>query len=319
MRVLVTGATGFVGEFLCPLLAKRGHQVTAAVRNIPDTAIKGAVRTVAVGDIGPDTDWSRAVCDIDAIIHLAARTHVMNDRSADPEALYHAVNVDGTMRLAQAAADHGVQRFVYLSSVKALAERSGVRALSESISPAPEDVYGRTKLKAEKALLDMVPGTGMRVTILRLPLIYGPGAKANLLSLIKACDRRLPLPLGLIKNKRSLIYLGNLADAMIRVLEADGLSGELFLVSDGDAISTPELVRRISRALGKSPRLIPIPVLILRLAGVLTGKSDVIDRLTGSLEIDDSKIRQRLGWTPPFNMLQGLEQTAAWFNDQESR
>jgi len=319
MRVLVTGATGFVGRFLCPLLAKRGHQVTAAVRTMPDKAVEGAVRTIAIGTINTDTDWSDALDNIEAVIHLAARTHVMNDRAVDPEALYHEVNVGGTTRLAQAALDRGVQRLLYLSSVKALAERSGGQALNETLTPAPEDAYGRTKLAAEKVLLDIADGTDMRVTILRPPLIYGPGAKANLLSLIKACDKRLPLPLGLVSNKRSLVFLGNLADALICVLETESLSAETFLVSDGEAISTPELVRRISHALGRSPRLVPVPVWMLRLAGSLTEKSDTIDRLTGSLEIDDSKIHQQLDWTPPFSMLQGLEQTAAWFNDQENR
>ena len=319
MRVLVTGATGFVGRYLCPLLTERGHQVTAAVREVPVVAISGANRTVAVGGIGPDTDWSEALDGIEGIIHLAARTHVMKDRATDPEGLYRDVNVGGTTGLAAAAINYGILRFVYLSSVKALAERSGKQTLNESMSPAPEDAYGRTKLEAEKALLAIARGTDMKAVILRPPLIYGPGVKANLLKLLKACDKRLPLPLKLIKNKRSLIYLGNLADALICVLEADGLSVETFLVSDGEAVSTPELVRRISDALGRSPRLAPVPVWVLQLAGALTGKTDIIERLTGSLEIDDSNIREQLGWTPPFSMLQGLAQTAAWFNDQESR
>ncbi len=319
MRVLVTGATGFVGRFLCPMLAARGHQVTAAVRQLPDVPVEGADSTCSFGDIGPDTDWSEVVSEIDAIMHLAARTHVLNEKGAESDALYHQVNVGGTTGLARAAAARGIQRFVFLSSIKALGERSGANALTESTPPVPEDAYGQTKLEAEKALQEIAAGTGMEVAILRPPLVYGPGVKANLLRLIKACNKRTPLPLGLVDNKRSLVYIGNLADALVCLLESKGLTAETFLVCDGEAISTPELVRRISAALDQSPRLIPCPVWLLRLAGVLTAKSETIDRLAESLEIDDSKIRRQLGWTPPFNMLQGLERTAAWFTDQESR
>ncbi len=319
MRVLVTGATGFVGRFLCPLLAARGHQVTAAVRQQPDVPVGEAVSTVSVGDIGLDTDWSEALNGIGAIMHLAARTHVLNEKGAESDALYHQVNVGGTTGLARAAVAHGIQRFVFLSSIKALSERSGASALTESTRPVPEDAYGRTKLEAENALQEIAAETGMEVAILRPPLVYGPGVKANLLNLIRACNKRTPLPFGLINNKRSLVYIGNLADALVCLLESKGLTAETFLVSDGEAISTPELVRRISVALDQSSRLMPCPVWLLRLAGVLTARSDTIDRLTGSLEIDDSKIRRQLGWTPPFNMLQGLERTAAWFTDQESR
>jgi len=318
MRILVTGATGFVGRFLCPVLTARGHQVTAAVRHVPEIAIEGAEKTIVVGDIGPDTDWSEALSGQAAIIHLAGRSHVMNDRQSTSEALYHKVNVVGTSILAEAAVKEGIRKFIFLSSVKAMAERSKGEALTETTPPRPEDAYGRTKLEAEQALLKVASSSAMTVVNLRTPLVYGPGVKANLLRLITACDQRLPLFLESVSNKRSLVFLGNLTDALACVVEAEGLSTETFLVSDGEAVSTPELIRRISKALGRAPRLLPVPVWALTLAGTLTGKSQALDRLTGSLVIDDRKLRDVVGWTPPFNMLQGLNQTAEWFFGQES-
>ena len=314
MRILVTGANGFVGRFLCPLLAARGHQVTAALRQLPGAPVDGAKNMIAVGDMDADTDWSEATNNQDAVIHLAARTHILGEKNAEP--LFRQINVEATRALAAASLKAGVRRFVYLSSVKAQAERSTATALTETMPPLPEDAYGRTKLAAENLLLESARGTGMRVVALRPPLIYGPGLKANLLTLFRACDRRLPLPLALVNNRRSLVYIGNLSDALIRVSEAPALESGVFLISDGEAISTPELVRRISRALGHAPRLLPAPVWMLRMAGVLTGKADTIDRLTGSLVINDDKLRHAMGWTPPFNMIQGLERTVEWFRDQ---
>jgi len=313
MRVLVTGATGFVGRFLCPLLAERGHDVIAAVRTPPEILIDGLSGLVNVGEIGPETEWTDALDRVDAIIHLAARAHVMDDLSPDPEACYHRTNVEGTICLAQAATRSGIKRFIYLSSVKAMAEESGTDPMTESMPAQPGDAYGRTKLAAEEALQRIATEAGMTYIILRPPLIYGPGAKANFLSLLKACDRRIPLPLASIRNKRSLIYLGNLADALICCLEDSRGAIGTFLVSDGEAVSTPELICRISLALGQAPRLLMFPVPLLRLAGLMTGKAAAISRLTGSLDMDVSEIQKRLGWTPPFNMIQGLERTAEWF------
>ncbi len=314
MRVLVTGAAGFVGRFLCPLLFVRGHHVTAAVRSVPDEPINGVDHTTVIGAVCADTNWSNALIDQDIVIHLVARTHVLGETNG--ESLYQQVNVDGTETLAKAAIKSGINRFLYLSSIKALAESSGPKALDEGMTPMPEDAYGRTKHQAEKILLELARETAMETTILRPPLVYGPGAKANLLNLIKACDRRLPLPVALIKNRRNLVYLGNLTDALICLAEAKGADGEIFHVCDGEAVSTPELVRRISSALGRTPRMIPVPVGLLKIAGFLTGKSDAIDRLTGSLEVNDDKLRRVVGWTPPYNMIQGLEQTAEWFHAQ---
>jgi nucleoside-diphosphate-sugar epimerase len=313
MRILVTGATGFVGRYLCPVLSARGHLVTAAVRSMPDELIKGTKHTVAVGEVDGETDWSEAVVEQDAVIHLVARTHVMGE--TDNDQLYYQTNVEGTRALATAAIKAGVGRFIFLSSIKALAEESGQSTLTEDMIPIPEDAYGRTKLEAEQILLKCASGTDMNTTIVRPPLIYGVGAKANLLKLLKACDKGVPLPLGLINNRRSLVSLGNLADALAVLVEAAGVDHEIFHVSDGDAISTTELVRRISFALGRSPRLVPVPVWVLKLAGKMTGKSDTISRLTGSLEMTNDKLRRVVGWTPPYNMIQGLQETAEWFRN----
>lgn len=319
MRVLVTGAAGFVGKWLCPQLSKCGHEVVAVVRNKPTDPIEGAMSTFCLGDIRSCTDWSATLTGVDAIVHLAARTHTIEKDANDKETLFHEVNVEGTMKLAASAAAMGVRRFVYMSSVKAVAECSGVEPLNEAMRSIPENNYGITKLKAEKGLLRLAKKTKIEVIILRAPLIYGPGVKANMLNLIQACDKRLPLPLGSLFNKRSLIYLENLVDAIICLIEVKGLSEDIFFVSDGETVSTTELIKRIGAALGKSPRFIPCPIWALHLFGFLSGKSEMVNRLTGSLEVDDQKIRGKIGWIPPFNMKEGLEKTAFWYKNRENQ
>jgi len=319
MRILVTGATGFVGRYLCPLLAAQGYAVTAAVRSAPERGIDGVETVVQVGEIGPDTAWRAALEGQDAIIHLAARTHVMNETETDSEAIYERINVGGTTGLAKAAAEAGVRRLIYLSSVKALGESSGGEPLTEETLPAPEDAYGRTKREAEKMLLQIIETSNLEVVILRPPLIYGPGAKGNLLSLLRACDKGLPLPLGQIRNRRSLVNLENLADAIVLCLDHPNAANEIFLISDGEALSTPGLIQHICQGLGRPSRLLPFPVWGLRLAGKILGKTDAIDRLTGSLEVSNAKIHQQLDWTPPVNMIQGFERTAEWYLNQRNR
>jgi len=319
MRVLVTGATGFVGRHLCPLLAEQGHVVTAAVRVVPEQAVQGVGPIVQVGEISPDTDWQDALSAQDVVIHMAARTHVMNESGPESEALYEQINVGGTAALAKAAASAGVRRLIFLSSVKALGESSGETPLTEETGAAPEDAYGRTKREAEKELLRIAETTGLEAVILRPPLIYGPGVKGNLLSLFRACDKGLPLPLRQIHNRRTLVYLGNLTDAILQCLDHPGAGNEIFLVSDGEAVSTPDLIRHICQNLGRSSRLLPFPVWCLHLAGKILGKSDAINRLTGSLEVSNAKICKQLDWTPPFNMIQGFERTAEWYLNQKSR
>ncbi|CAO3423034.1 UDP-glucose 4-epimerase family protein [Azospirillum doebereinerae] len=312
MRVLVTGANGFVGRALVPLLAGRGHQVRAAIRNA-GTAVPNAAETVAVGDIGPDTDWTSALDGIDAVVHLAARVHVMRDTASDPLAAFRAVNTEGTRRLAESAASAGVRRFVHLSSVKALVDESQPRPLDDATTPDPHSPYGVSKLEAERALADIAARTGLEVATIRPPLVYGPGVGGNFRSLLKLVASGLPLPLGALDNRRSLIFVGNLADAAALCLTHPRASGGTFLVQDGQPLSTAELVRAIGAALGRPARLLPVPAGLMALGARLAGRQAVFDRIAGSLTVDDRAIRERLGWRPPHDPASGLRATAEWF------
>ncbi len=311
-RILVTGATGFVGRALCPALADLGYEVVAASR------MKGA-GILTVSDIGPETDWTEALESVDMVVHLAARVHVFNDPAADPEAEYVRVNVEGTRRLAQAAANAGVRRFLYLSTIKVNGDSSGSGTFSEDDQPAPDDAYGRTKWEAEKALFEIAGNSPMEAVVLRPPLVYGAGARGNILSLLKICEKAPPLPFAAIANRRSMIYLGNLVDAIIAGLTRDAAADNIYLVCDGDDVSTPELIRRVAKSLGRPARLVYIPPSMLRLAGKIFGKSDMVSRLLDSLSINDKKIRKQLEWSPPFTMQQGLEETSAWFRSRQGR
>ncbi len=311
MRVLVTGASGFVGSALCRVLAAEGFDVVAGVRQGADAA---GMETRALGDLGEARDLGAALAGVDAVIHLAARAHVMAERAADPLDLYRRVNRDGTRRLAQAAIDAGVKRFVFLSSIKVNGEATSGAPVTEADRPAPEDAYGTSKWEAEQALAELSAGGGIETVVLRAPLVYGPGVKANFLSLVKLCDSALPLPLGGITgNTRSLIYLGNLTDALRSALMQATAAGWTYLVSDGEDVSTTGLVRRIRRALGRPPRLVPVPAFVLRAALTVAGRRSAADRLLGSLAIDGGRIRRELGWSPPYTMDQGLQATVAWY------
>jgi nucleoside-diphosphate-sugar epimerase len=272
-----------------------------------------------VGEIGPDTDWRTALEDITAVVHLAARTHVMRESAADPLAAYRDINVEGTQRLAEAAAAAGVRRFVFLSSIKVNGERTGLLPFGEADEPRPEDAYGITKLEAEQVLERIAAESEMRVTILRPPLVYGPGVKGNFLALMGAVRKGVPLPLGLVDNRRSLVHVGNLASAIVACLDNERAAGQTFLVSDGEDLSTPELIRRLATGLATRPRLYPCPVWLLRVAGTLLGKRAQVARLTDSLQVDSARIRQMLGWTPPFTVEQGLAETAWWFASETGR
>jgi len=317
MRVLVTGATGFVGVHLCRALEAAGHAVTAAARRDVADEVSAAARWVNVGDLGPETDWRPALVGVDAVMHIAARTHVLKETATDADAAYRRVNVDATERLVAQAATAGVKRFVYLSSVKASGENSVPGTpLTDSDPPRPEDAYGRTKLAAEQLILRAAEAAGMNAAVLRPPLIYGPGIKGNLLTLFNAIDKGVPLPLGSVANKRSLVYVGNLVDVMIKMLATDAVAGRTYFITDGEDVSTPELVRRIAEALGRPARLLPMPTALLFLAGRLCGRTPTMQRIAGSLQIDDSPLRQTMDWSPPVTMKEGLEQTAAWFKSR---
>jgi len=304
-RVLVTGAAGFVGRALCSQLSATGHTVNSAVRHGP-----GLPNEVATGDIGSSTDWCMALPGCDAVVHLAARVHMMRDDAHDPLALYRETNTEATLNLARQAADAGVKRFVFISSIKVNGEGRDA-AYRETDTPAPADPYAISKWEAEQGLHRIAQETGLEVVILRPPLVYGPGVKANFLWLMRTVARGWPLPLGAIRNRRSLLYLGNFVDAIQLCVEHPAAAGQTFLLDDGGAVSTPDLIRALARALGRPARLLAVPAGVLEFSGALLGKRAAVARLTGSLYVDSSAIRSRLGWTPPFSMESGLAATVA--------
>ena len=311
-RMLVTGATGFVGRRLCKALADRGHNVLAVVREAsPEHASLLAHETIPMGELGPDTKWDAKLLDrVDAIIHLAARVHVLKERAADPAAEFQRVNVGVTETLARAAAGR-VQRFVYVSSLHAMRTLAEER-LTESSDCVPEGAYGQSKLDAEAVVRRIGVETGLETTILRPPPVYGPGHLGRLMSLFRFVRRGLPLPLGGLQNRRSLVFVDNLADALAECSTHPRAVGRTFLISDGEDVSLSELVLRMGRAFGCRIWLLPAPVLLLRGAGCLVGKSGAIKRLFGSLAVDSRLIREQLDWQPPHNMDAGLRATAEW-------
>ena len=321
MQILVTGAHGFVGSALVRrLTTESGHAVIGAVRSLEHGAAPVgakhdvALRWVELGDLAGAALAPDVFADIDVIVHCAARVHVMHEVNVDPLAAFRAVNVNGTLKLAQAAALAGVKRFVFLSSVKVHGESTtGTRPLTAEAPLCPADAYARSKLEAEKALLKLAAETGLEVVIVRSPLVYGPGVKANFRSMMVWLDRGVPLPLGAIRNRRSLVALDNLVDLLTVCLDHPRAAGQAFLVSDGEDLSTTELLRRLGVALGKPARLVPVPAVLLSSAGALLGKRAVTERLCGSLQLDIVKTRSLLGWSPPVSVDRALAMTAADF------
>ena len=305
MRVLVTGATGFVGRALCDQLKVAGHTVVPALRRG-----SGLTNEVVTGDMCSSTDWRMALAGCDAVVHLAARVHMMRDSALDPLVSYREINTEATLNLARQAAHAGVKRFVFISTIKVNGEGRDV-PYRETDAPMPEDAYAISKWEAEQGLHRIAQQTGLEVVILRPPLVYGPGVKANFLSLLHAVKRGWPLPLGAIRNRRSLLYLGNFVDAIRLCVECPAAAGQTFLLDDGQAISTPDLIRALASAIGRRARLLAVPVGMLEFAGMLLGRRATVARLTSSLYVDSSAIRSRLDWTPPFSMEAGLAATVA--------
>lgn len=305
-RVLVTGGGGFVASWLLPVLVGEGWSVRATMRRATRGCPPAGVEAAFVDDL-KRADWESLLADIDAVVHLAGRAHRMGEGTESAEA-YHGDNVGVTEALAREAARRGVQSFVSASSVKAMGEATPLDAPWNEESPCrPIDSYGATKLKAEEALRAM---PGLRATILRLPLVYGPGVKGNMAQLWRLVRAGWPLPLAGVRNKRSLLFVGNLSDAILRCLHCESAQGETFLLRDGEDLSTPELIRRIARAENRPSRLFPVPAGLLRTGASLVGRGASADRLLGSLVVDDSKIRTRAAWLPPFSVDEGLAATA---------
>lgn len=314
-RILVTGARGFVGQPLCIALAARGYTVSGTARIKAGDESRPAVEALRVtGDLESFQDWDLLLRNVDAVIHLAARVHVMGKGSAPVLAAYRRTNVTVTENLVRAAAAAGVRRFIFASSVKAVGE-GGTRPYSETSAVNPTDPYGMSKLEAEQAVQAIGKQTGIETVILRLPLVYGPGVRANFFRLMQLVDRGLPLPLASVGNRRSMIFLGNLVDALRMCLSHKNAAGQIFMVSDGDDLSTPDLIRRIATAMGKKACLVKCPPGLLRIAGSLAGKGPEARRLIGSLSVDSHRIQNELGWTPPYTVEQGLARTVAWYRE----
>jgi nucleoside-diphosphate-sugar epimerase len=310
-RLLITGANGFVGRGVCERLSKYPQfTVAAAVRHRVEDLI---ATQFPVGTIHAQTDWRDLLEQVDIVIHLAARVHLIKDTCANPLAEFRRVNLDSTTNLARQAASAGVKRFVYLSSIKVNGEATTAAPFSASDRPAPQDPYGISKWESEQALHAISADSGMEVVIIRPPLVYGPGVKANFLALLGIVNRALPLPLGQVHNHRSMVYLGNLVDAIYHSAIDPRAAGKTFLVADGQDVSTPELIRMLAAAMGRPYRVFDFPVKLLRGLAALIGKSSSIDRLTQSLVVDSSEIRQQLHWSPPYTLDQGLQETVDWY------
>ncbi|TAL97271.1 MAG: SDR family oxidoreductase [Paraburkholderia sp.] len=317
-QVLVTGANGFVGQVLGRVLVDGGHSVTGLVRHAGGCG-EGVKEWVhdRRDFVGLAEAWPQGLGP-DCVIHLAARVHVMHDDAADPDAAFRATNVDGTLRIAAAARQNGARRFVFVSSIKAIADADDGRPLCEDHPAHPEDPYGRSKLEAERALVQYGNETGLEVVIVRPPLVYGPQVRANFLRLMDAIWRGVPLPLGAARAKRSLVYVGNLADALMRCATDSRAAGQCFHVADGSDPTVTELAQTLGRHLQKRARLFSLPSSWLRIAGRLTRRSAQVERLIGSLQVDTTRIRRVLDWHPPYSVDDGLAATAHWYRSKHA-
>jgi nucleoside-diphosphate-sugar epimerase len=305
--ILVTGANGFVGAALCKTLHARGDHVVAAVRQ---GACAGQVN---VGNLGAGTDWRPALAGCDVVIHLAARVHVMSDQEQDPLRAYREVNVEATLNLAKQAVQQGVKRFIFISSVKVNGESTTGRPFSSADAPRPYEPYGQSKLEAETSLRELSHLTGLELVIVRPPLVYGPGVKANFRNLMRLVNLGIPLPFGSVNNSRSMVALDNLVDLLMVCSSHPNAAGGIFMVSDGMDLSIADLIRMIAGAMGKKCRLIPVPVGLLSAGTRMLGKGAVLERLVGSLQVGIAPTQATLGWTPVITPQAAIAQSVAHF------
>ncbi|MDZ7662819.1 SDR family oxidoreductase [Thiohalophilus sp.] len=305
--ILLTGATGFIGKALAgKILEQNSHSLVAVVRNNNRVDFPSSVKLAHVADIALKSDWSSALSGMDIVIHLAARAHVINDNGNNSLSELRRVNIDGTLNLARQAAAAGVKRFVFLSSI-GVNGNSNIKPFTEADSPGPVEPYAQSKLEAEEALQQLSTKTGMEIVIIRPPLVYGPGAPGNFGKLLEWVARGVPLPLGSTHNLRSYVGLDNLVDFIVTCIDHPAAANEVFLVSDGEDLSTTELLRRTAVVMGKPARLVPIPPRLLAISAAALGKRDLARRLLGSLRVDISKAREVLGWEPPISVDEGLK------------
>lgn len=312
-RVLVTGASGFIGKRLCRVLLDGGYTVRAALRQSSPQTRHVDREYAIVGDIGSNSRWERALQDVDYVIHLAARVHVMNESLRDPLTEYREVNTAATAQLARQAAGQGVKRFVYVSSCKVNGEATAGRPFSASDTPDPQDPYSVSKAEAESQLRSISEQLDMEVVIVRPPLVYGSGVGGNFLRLMRLLERGVPLPLASIRNTRSMVSLDNVTDLLVCCLEHPDAAGETFLVTDGTDWSTPALLRCIAHHMGVPARLFPCPPALLRLAGRVSGQLGAVNRLCDSLQLDISKTRELLDWAPPQPPDEAVQQAVEWY------
>ena len=316
IKILITGATGFIGKSLVTQLLAENYLLSAAIRNTSN-CMSPDIQQIPVGDLSTNTDWGNALSDIDIVIHLAARVHVMDDTSLDPLAKFREINTEGTLNLARQAASNNISRFIFLSSIKVNGENTDFRKpFTKDDKHKPSDPYGLSKYEAEVGLKAIADNTGMEVVIIRPPLVYGPNVKANFKSMVSWLDKGIPLPLGSIHNKRSLVALDNLVDLIITCIKHPSAANQTFLASDDEDISTTELLQRMAKALGKPARLIPIPSSLLNAGAALLGKRDIAQRLCGSLQVDINHTKQTLCWKPPVSVDEALQKTADAYLNQ---
>ena len=313
--ILITGATGFVGKPLCVRLSAVGP-IRALARTAYTTSTEFGrgphKQWLEIDDLCTVSNWRPLLDGIEAVVHLAARTHVLRDSSSDPLTAYRRINVQATETLARAGVKAGVKRFIFLSSIKVNGERSLGQPFHESAEPRPVDAYGVSKWEAEQVLSRIAAETGLEVVIVRPPLVYGPGVKGNFLRLLEIARRGWPLPLASVRNLRSYVYVENLVDALVTCATHPKAAGKTYLVGDNSDLSTPELIGQLSSRSGARARLLPFPPGILLGAAKLAGRGGEASRLLGSLQVDSSLIRAELGWTPPFNVSEGLDRTVHW-------
>ncbi len=312
--VLVTGASGFVGRAVCERALSLGMKVRGSHRSLgSQSLVPAGVEKIQIASVNGDTDWSLALMGVDVVIHLAGRVHIAKDSVKDPLATYREVNTAGTRRLARMAVTAGVRRLVYISTIKVNGEQTATTPFTETDVPQPGDAYAISKWEAEQVLHQIGAETGLEIAILRPPLVYGKGVGANFLRLLHLVQRRIPLPLASVTNRRSLLYVRNLADAILTIATHPKGAGQTLLVSDGEDVSTPQLVQYIASAMKFPAKMFPCPPRLLYLVGNLFGKLEEMRRLLSSLAVDSTKIRFEIGWIPPYTMSHGLKETVEWY------